>query len=722
MKKEEKNKPIAAESDAKTSEMAKDSNMPPAGDDKVSEEMSAEETAMFNQIMGEIEGEEKPRDQVDTAERATTPQSASLPQDDPQDDGLDEDQQKAFESIMAQIEGGAQSDDGVAAGDKADETVMAGDEDEDDFAAELEKVAREADAASNQNEDAGDGDDELDEDQQKALASIMAEIEGNGAQEDAADADTTLSTDAGAKEASPQKADPAENKGEADADTDDASDDIEDILKEITSDLDDSETEAGDAKSETAEVEIAKADDDIIVNDKSADNAPPKSLPQEDKAAEKTPAADATSTKKEAPKSKPAINQGDATEDPVVETATPLRNVKRSNRLIGGRAAMFGSALLVFSLSLAGYYSWTHSRTNRPAPPLTVAEKPVVQKPVAAVDAPPPAPMPEDSSDQDRLRTIGDRIDQLRRESIAKRQEIEDLRDYYRSGIDTEIQNLAKMLRETVGGRITLNTALADPLVSMGIKAIQRREAYIKKLEDPAKALHINSEELLYLSRKAGVLAMMASKTSDIDIDGFIEHADAIMADHRKALARLNIDDVDVPDTTLDSIWQRIESRLLMAAKASIPTQSGRTTQNEAIWGAVCRGDFTQKHKMTALSPEAARCLAGWKGKDLFLNQLTTLTPEAARHLADWKGEWIGLNGLADLSPEAATYLAQWKGKGLSLNGLTRLSPRLVAILSEWQGDQIELINVKYMAHWENPKTRLFLSEAMDRRINEKRQ
>jgi hypothetical protein len=89
--------------------------------------------------------------------------------------------------------------------------------------------------------------------------------------------------------------------------------------------------------------------------------------------------------------------------------------------------------------------------------------------------------------------------------------------------------------------------------------------------------------------------------------------------------------------------------------------------------------------------------------------------------LADWKGEWLGLNGLRDLSPEVAAYLATWKGKGLSLNGLTRLSPRVVAILSEWQGDQIELINVRHMAHWENPKTRLFLSEEMDRKIKGKR-
>jgi hypothetical protein len=172
----------------------------------------------------------------------------------------------------------------------------------------------------------------------------------------------------------------------------------------------------------------------------------------------------------------------------------------------------------------------------------------------------------------------------------------------------------------------------------------------------------------------------------------------------------------------MESIWQTIASRLATDAKASAGTPSTKETQNEAIWAAVCSGNFSQKHQLTALSADAARCLATWKGKDLFLNELTRLTPEAARQLAQWPGEWLGLNGLVDLSPEAAAYLATWQGKGLSLNGLTRLSPRVVAILSEWQGDQIELVNVKHMAHWENPKTRLFLSESMDRKINKKRQ
>jgi hypothetical protein len=194
------------------------------------------------------------------------------------------------------------------------------------------------------------------------------------------------------------------------------------------------------------------------------------------------------------------------------------------------------------------------------------------------------------------------------------------------------------------------------------------------------------------------------------------------MADHRRALAQLNIDDVEAPELTLESIWKRIDSQLAKKASPPASAPSAGKTKNEAIWAAVCSGNFSQKHKLTDLSPKAAKCLASWKGKDLYLNELTSLSPKAARQLSEWNGKWLGLNGLKELSPETAAHLARWKGKGLSLNGLTRLSPRVVAILSDWQGDQIELVNIKHMAHWENPKTRLFLSEALDRKINRKRQ
>jgi hypothetical protein len=211
---------------------------------------------------------------------------------------------------------------------------------------------------------------------------------------------------------------------------------------------------------------------------------------------------------------------------------------------------------------------------------------------------------------------------------------------------------------------------------------------------------------------------MLADTTSDIDVEAFEKSAEDALLKHRRALAQLNIDSVEVATPSLESLWKTLETRMPKKSAPSASSTASVQTDNSAIWNAICNGDFTRKHQLSQLSPSAARCLAGWKGKDLYLNELTELSPEAARELSAWEGNWLGLNGLETLTPEAATHLSRWKGRGLSLNGLTRLSPRVVAILSEWQGDQIELVNVKHMAHWENPNTRLFLSEAMQRKLH----
>jgi hypothetical protein len=333
----------------------------------------------------------------------------------------------------------------------------------------------------------------------------------------------------------------------------------------------------------------------------------------------------------------------------------------------------------------------------------------------------PPAEVAHGPSDQSRLETVAEKLDRLRGALIEKQVQIGQLRGYYQTGIDVEIQRIADWVGSAGKGKIPFKSAMADPRINLGLSAIQRRDTYIKKLEAPEKLLFKNGEELLFLSRKAALLALMAAKTSDIDIDGFIAQADEIRIAHAEEMNQLNIDTVAVSPRALESIWQDIETRLpnttVQADKGYPAIETGNTT----IWKNICNGDFSQKHKMTALSPEAARCLASWKGKDLFLSALTDLTADAARYLANWDGDWLGLNGLKELSPETAVHLSRWKGKGLSLNGLSRLSPRVVAILSAWQGDQIELVNVQQMAHWENPNTRLFLSENMQRKLKHTR-
>ncbi|WP_319525356.1 hypothetical protein [uncultured Desulfosarcina sp.] len=653
---------------------------------------------------------------------------------------LDEDQQKAFESIMAQIGGGEDSEETPAeeAAETDDGTIG-----EEDFAAELEKVAQEAEketveenepaqdadetADSVGKKDDTDSDDALDTDQQEAFESIMAQIEGGKSEEDESEGELEVAkesepeskaTEAEAPEAAPSEEEKQSSQEEVAAD-------VDEILKEAAVEEEEEETPPPDHTAvETApESKTTEADQRTATNGDNKASRPDVSAskPVKAKPVQKVPPAgkrpeSAAPAPQADIKFKP-LPRTDAKDDAPAKKATALREAGKPVTNKWKKIALGASAVVLLLAALAGYRYW------RGQPGEVVEPKPVSSENVALEtniqpepDPPsqPPAPVDPDphASDRSRLKTAMESLNDLRSQLLAKKAEIEELRAYYQAGIDAEINGILDMLKTMTKD----SAAIADPRIGLGLSAIQRRDTYIRKLVSPVDELTWHSEELLYFSRRAELLVMMASKTSDIDIDGFVRESRELIDRHTRALEELNIDDVAVSPLSTEAIWNDITSRLPKnppkAASAS------PKTDNDLISEQICDGNFSQKHKLTVLSPKTAHCLAQWKGKDLFLNALKQLEPEAARELASWKGEWLGLNGLEELSPEAAAHLSRWKGKGLSLNGLSRLSPRVVAILSEWQGDQIELVNVKHMAHWENPKTRLFLSEEMNRKRN----
>ena len=149
------------------------------------------------------------------------------------DESLDEDQQRAFESIMAQIESGS-----VAEADSAKEKGDASEsEPTDDGTAELEKAIKEADTIGTpgsvavQNDASVDG---LDQEQQQALESIMAQIEGDGAADEATGSqkETTLESEteptddfAADREKVIKDADASNGAEPADAESDESTDD-----------------------------------------------------------------------------------------------------------------------------------------------------------------------------------------------------------------------------------------------------------------------------------------------------------------------------------------------------------------------------------------------------------------------------------------------------------------------------------------------------------------
>jgi hypothetical protein len=731
------------------------------------DELDEEQQKAFESIMAQIEGGDAPAEEDETPEPPTDePEpaddfaaqlekvakeaaAASAGQPDESDDApeeLDEEQQKAYESIMAQIEGGdAPTDEDGTPEPPTDEP-----EPVDDFTAQLEKVAKEADAAAVEPPDeSDDGPDELDEEQQKAYESIMAQIEGG---DQATDEERSAEPpheelEKVAKGADAATADGAANAGgdsaaqdesaspqdEADADSEEISEGTEDVLRKITENGDESTLPASEDETESeprraTEAPEAGDEEGPTVTEAQSGNADLKdghSSPADDPGKDRSLASTVRPSLDAPPVDKPPDKK------PRPKVSSSPKKAKRQRKAppsATGRKKkqVMASVLAVFVLALAGYFYWPHKGGSAVVKTPDTGRKilrPGRNAPTATAAPPPPNPaaVPQAPSDIQRLKTTAEKLDGLRGEMVAKQEEIQKLSDYYQDGINAEIQGIVDKLQRTGQGTVDLENALADARINLGLSAIQRRDGYLRKLKAPIDELRREGEALRFYSRKAGVLALMAAKTGDIDVDGFIRQADEIMKAYRQNLIQLSIDPAASPPTALETIWKDIERRLSTHA-ATVNTNSDNRTDvtledNARIWKQICEGDVSEKYKLTALSPEAAHCLAAWKGKDLYLDNLTDLSPQAAHALAAWKGQWLGLNGLTNLSPETARQLSRWKGQGLSLNGLPRLSPKVVAMLSEWQGDQIELINVKAMPPWKNPKTRLFLSEALKRKL-----
>ena len=557
---------------------------------------------------------------------------------------------------------------------------------------------------------AGDPSDDstqtLDEDQQRAFESIMAQIESDGDSQPDDDSDADIAFDTITDDTAPGSAETdskTAQDGDAsdpDADAQDISADIGDLLQEIASGDNATAPEAADAQAgesgQSLDLELPPVDD----------RTDPATTTDQPDAAGK------------APDTLPAVPPpGNATP---MEARTSDRTVPRvaPQSVSAGKYARWAATVSAAVLLLAGGWYWVYpDRVQAPAASDTAAPPVVSQRSSerdAAVD-PDPA-----SAAASPLSATAARLDRLRRQLLEKSAAIEQLRSYYRAGIEAETDLVIQLLQDTGQSTGAYADAFENPRVHLALTAIQRRSTIVDQLDAPQKSLHLGSEELLFLSRRAELLALMAGKTSDMDIDGFVQLADERMADHREMLARLNIDAAAETPVTLASIWQGIEKRLA-AASTSARSPAGPPPENvddSAIWKEICAGDFSRKHLLTRLPPQVAQCLTTWTGKDLFLNGLTELSPASAKLLAAWDGDWLGLNALAELSPEAARCLSRWRGKGLSLNGLSQLSPQVADILSQWQGDQIELVNLTHAVEWDNPRTRLFLSENVTRDIH----
>ena len=376
-----------------------------------------------------------------------------------------------------------------------------------------------------------------------------------------------------------------------------------------------------------------------------------------------------------------------------------------------------GITILLAAL-FTGFTVYKNRTGLTPSTPVEQPEDTQVQAPVAPakqaqtemhaaeaeMDARPvPADDPAETIIQDRYVTI----DALRQSLQIKQAEIVKLKQDYESGIEQSQEVIAGLAAEN---QIKdFKDALAVRRIAFELQTMQRRKAYIRKLEDPYNRLLSGSEALLYIKRLTEIDLAVAPFVGGLGTGRLLKRIDAEIDRHQLTSDKLQVAAGDTGAPALESLWQTAlqKSKHNPAGRRTAGRNPADTTppvedvklSNNDIWEQICNGQPDNKYRLTELTTEAAACLAKWKGKELFLNRLTTLTSRQARALAEWEGEWIGLNGLTEMDRATARALFKWRGKRLSLNGFAEVPPGIARYLAKWKGKQLELMGLELLSH-----------------------
>ena len=332
-----------------------------------------------------------------------------------------------------------------------------------------------------------------------------------------------------------------------------------------------------------------------------------------------------------------------------------------------------------------------------------------------------------------RLKAKQDQLDALMDQLLSKADEIANLQNHYRKSI-RQVE-AAVLTEKRQAGIHTLQQALGVKRIALQLETIRHRQAYIDCLAKPADWLLQGNEELLFLKRKHALESLIFPVCSQIDPEKLAAEQEAAFDHYTNSVEALRVDLQKASYCPLEQIWQNLLEQEKQFASNRTPTASGTRqgsggsskVENQSIWLEICRGHYSRKSELTALSVEAADCLADWKEPDLFLNGIKELSPGTASRLFKWKGSWFCLNGLADLPPETAEYLFQWNGDWLSLNGVKHLNAESSIFLTGWKGRTLELMGLspesmelevlvlKHLAQWQRSGGKLFVPERIRR-------
>jgi hypothetical protein len=687
------------------------------------EELTEDQQAALDKIMAEIEGQ-APADQPPQPTGANPPDDAdpdaadadSADTDDAVEQELSDEQQAALDKIMGEINGRKEADapaEAEAAPDDDEAQTELSDEQQD----ALDKIMgeingrKEADAPA-EAEAAPDDDEaqtELSDEQQVALDKIMGEIN------DRKQADTPAEAEAVKEPSDDQQLAVAEVTPETDsnghsADSDDrqsSSDDndtpdpdlsIEEFNEELTHLLSSADSES--ATDDTAQKQIKKPQPKAPVDHAEGEpqeQPPPYAMLKE--VADPDP-SESSSKSKPKPKSSRAKS----------------RVVKRVLQI----SAALSAVVALIALGAWAYHLYDSGRWSNPSKHVAVSESLPSSRsdqplPLAEMAEPTPAAEQSPSPSDSPLALIRHDLENAREQLAAKKRELQDLKSYYQKGI---VEEQTKVATKTASAKLTdFRAAMKTSQVELALRSIQRRMIYLKKLDTPLNQVDLALEQMLYWQRRTLLFEVLSSGISGLPISEFKQQVEQIIEEHLEKSRKLSIENIKVATPTLAAIWKELSTK--KGDKRPVGSRKPQTeNKDRAIGKEICNGNFEHLYLLSHVTDATAACLIQWSGKDLYLNELTHLSASAAQSLAQWPGERLSLNGIRALSAESAKHLSQWPGKWLSLNGLTRLSNEATAYLAQWQGEQLEMVGLNAIGRWENYVTRLYLSEQLKKKLD----
>jgi hypothetical protein len=532
---------------------------------------------------------------------------------------------------------------------------------------------------------ADEAQDELSEDQQAALDTIMAEINSSGQSADSKQAQGSNDN---------HSAETATEQNTQDSDLS-----IEEFNEELTNLLSDAEGEAADTKAE-----------------KQPGQSPTSSSMEEQDVEPQEQTASQTMLKEVTAPENPATSAGSKQ----VSYAAWSRGIKKALHIaaaVSAVIALIGSGIWAYRFFDAKRSSdvpeTTAAAESLPPTPPEQEAAPIDNSesipPVQAHTVSEPA-IPPDSP----FTSIRHDLENAREKLAFKKKELQDLKAYYQKGV---LDEQSKIITKAAAAKLTdYQSAMKNGQVELSLRSIQRRMIYLAKLDTPLNQIDAALEELLYWQRRAQLLELLSNGISGLPVSEFKQEVERISQQHLEKSEKLSIENIKVAKPRLAVIWKELTNSKARKRAAAIP-KNGPSDKDLAIGKEICDGNFEHLYLLNNITDEAAACLVRWSGKDLYLNGLTHLSPGAARSLAKWPGERLTMNGIRSLSAESAKFLSQWPGKWLSLNGLTRLSNEATAYLAQWQGEQLEMVGLNSIGRWENYVTRLYLSEELRKKL-----